>query len=134
MAFGFAKSAGDRRFVERMLGDLACQLCGGGPVERSEGNCRHQIVAFELTQQSHERWVVLLLLRSHRADDQAWCVGRRSRKILQPFDGVTVGPLQIVDEEDEWSSRSECSRERLEKPEPLPALELRVGRGNVLTR
>ena len=124
MAFGFAERARQRRLVERMLGDLAGQLRGGRPVERAERDRRQQIVAFELAEQPSERRIVLLLLGAHRADDEAARVGRRAQEIVEPFDGVAVGPLQIVDDEHERSGGPERLRERLEEAQALPALEL----------
>ena len=87
-----------------------------------------------MTEQPSERGVVLLLLRAHRADDEAAHVGCRAHEILEPFDGVAVGPLQVVDDEDEGSGRSECLRQRLEEAQALPALELPVGRRNLGAR
>jgi hypothetical protein len=43
-------------------------------------------------------------------------VGRRTHEVLKPVQGIGVGPLQVVDDEDEGSGRSEYLRERLEEP------------------
>ena len=134
MTFGFAERARQRRLVQRMLGHFAGQLRRGGPVERAERDRRQQIVALEMTEQPSERRIVLLLLRAHRADNEAARVGCRAHKILEPFDRVAIGPLQVVDDEDEGSRRSECLRQRLEEAQALPALELPIGRRNIGAR
>ena len=87
-----------------------------------------------MTEQPSERRIVLLLFRSHRADDEAARVGCRAQEILEPFNRVGIRPLQVVDDEDERRRRSECLRQRLEKAQALPALELPVGDGNVGAR
>ena len=51
-------------------------------------------------------------------------VGGRAQEIVQPLEGVAVGPLQVVDDENERSRRAECLRERLEEAQALPALQL----------
>ena len=134
MTFGFAERARQRRLVQRMLGHFAGQLRRGRPVERAERDRRQQIVALEVTEQPSERRIVLLLLGAHGADDEAARVGCRAHEILKPFDGVAVGPLQVVDDEDERSRRPERLRQRLEEAQALPALELPVGRRNLGAR
>ena len=127
MAFGFAKRACQCLLVQRPLSDFAGQLRGGRLVERTERDRRQQIVAFEVTEQRSETRIVLLLLRADRADQEAARVGCRSQEILEPFDGVCICPLQIVDDEDQRRRRPESLRQRLEEAQALPVLELAVG-------
>jgi hypothetical protein len=86
-----------------MFGYRACQLRRGRPVERTERDCRQQIIALEVAEQSFERWIVLLLLRVHRSDNEAPRPGRRAHEVMEPFDRVAIGPLQVVDDEHERS-------------------------------
>ena len=53
---------------------------------------------------------------------------------MQPFDGVGIGPLQIVENEHERSGRSECLPERFEESQALPVFELQIGGRNIRTR
>ncbi len=122
------------RFVERMLGDLARQLCRRGAIERAQRDHRQQVVVLELPKQPDERRVVLLLFSPHGADDQAVRVGGRAHEVVKPFDRVAVRPLQIVKNEDERRGGSKRLRERFEESQPLPAFELPFGRGDVRSR
>jgi hypothetical protein len=53
MALCFAERARQHRFVERMFGDLARQLCCGSAIERPQRDHREQIVVLELPKQPH---------------------------------------------------------------------------------
>ena len=127
MPFGFVKGPRQRRIIELMSGHLAGELRGGHLVERAERDRGHEVIALETSEQPTQGRVVLLLLGARGADDEAVHVGGRAHEILQPVQGVAVGPLQIVDDENQRSGRSECLRERLEEAQLLPALQLRGG-------
>ena len=131
MALCFAKRPRQRRFVKRMLGDLAGQLCRRGAIERAQRDHPQQVVVFKLSKQPHERRVVLLLFSPNRPDDQTMPVGARAHEVLKPLDRVAVCPLQIVKNENERRGQPKRLRKRLEESQPLPAFELTFGGGDV---
>ena len=64
-------------------------------------------VVFETAEQPAERRIVLLLLATHRADNEVTRIRCRAQKILEPFDRVSVRPLEVVEDEDERRRRLE---------------------------
>ena len=127
MSFAFVKGPRQRRIVELMSGHLACELRRGHLVERAQRDRRHEAIALEMSEQPTQGGVVLLLLGACGADDQTVHVVGRAHEVLQPVQGVAVRPLQVVDDENQRSSQSECLREGLEEAQVLPALQLRGG-------
>jgi hypothetical protein len=89
------------------------------------------MVAIQMGEQPAEWWIVLFLLDANGAAHETVGVRRGAEKIAEPVDRIGVGPLQIVEHEDDGRRQSNGLRQRFEETQALPALELTVRDGNV---
>ena len=115
MTFRVTERASGGGSVERVLGHGAGELRRSGLVERPKRNDGHRLVLREVSQQPLERWIVLFLLGADGGDDEAVSARGRAEELLEPLDGVRVGPLQIVDDERDRCGGPERVCQRFEK-------------------
>jgi len=124
MPLGLAERARLICLVQLLFGDGASQFRGCRLVQGAERDGGEPIVALEAGDHAREGRVVLFFLGTHGANKQAARIAGGAQKILEPLDGVAVGPLQVVDEEQQGSRRSKRLSDRVEEPHALPAFEL----------
>src|SRR6185437_269094 len=121
VALCFVKQAHGRFDIQRMVGELACQLGGFRCVEWLERNLDDLRDVAEVTQQGVQRMLGANFLRARCAYQQEGRVGCEAQEKVQPLQRFFVAPLQVVDEQQQRAgSRTYGACERLKESLALP--------------
>ena len=107
IAFGFPPEllAGD--LIQGAAGEARRQLGGGVAVETIQGNFGQGVIPPEPRGQ-HRQWVVVVyLLGADGRGDEEWGLGHMLNEEADELDRVRVGPLEVVDDQEQRRSVDE---------------------------
>ena len=120
---GGAEDLCELAFLEWLGGLPSRQLDCFGGVQWLELNLMDDARVTERCEEGGEGVLPTRLFGSDRAEDENTFSGGRTEQSLQPFQGVRVAPLEVVDEGQEWMlGLGEYGAERFVELKTLPAL------------
>ena len=79
--------------------DVFCQGCRLKSSERPKRDFCHQAISLQCSQERYQGMPRKCLLRAHRPDKEQACTRLKTQQVMQPFEGLVVAPLQVIEQE-----------------------------------